>query len=110
MLCSVKLKISRRIYRTAEEIEALVAQFRRLDVSARQFALEHKISPGSFRNWLHPRRRKPRAQPRWVEVVSPAAGTGAVVTVEVPNGLKIHLGAGFNVPAVAQFVRLLRQP
>ncbi len=110
MLSGMKRKATGRIYRTTEEIEALVAEFRQQDVSARQFALEHKISPASFRNWLGRQGTKRTAQPRWVEVVGQTAGVGPIVTVEVPNGLKLHVGAGFSAEPVARLVRLLHQP
>lgn len=102
----------RRIFRTAEEIGRLLAEYGRQEQSVRQFALQHQINPSSFRNWLKKVPGRP-AGPRWVEVLPAAAapvGPGPVVTVEMSGGLKVQVHAGFAAGPVAQLIQLLRQP
>lgn len=108
----MKPKGTRRVYRTAEEIEKLLAEYRRQDQSARRFALKHHISPGSFRNWLKGQVPRKAAGPRWVEVIPATTppSTAPAVTVEVGQGLKLQLQAGFVAAPVAELIRLLRQP
>lgn len=108
----MKPKRTCRRYRTADEIKQLLAAYRRGNQSARRFALEHDISPGSFRNWLKGLVPRKAAGPRWVEVIPTIAppSTAPAVTVEVGEGLKLQLPAGFVAAPVAELIRLLRQP
>ena len=111
MLWSMKPRCLRRLHRTREQIQTLLAAFDRQGLSARQFALEHQIPPASLGNWLR-RRRQAAAKPRWIEVMTPSATAtpAQVVTIEAPDGLKLHLGAGFVPGPVAELIHLLRRP
>lgn len=102
----------RRIRRSPQEIQALVADYRCSGSSARQFALDHQLPVSSFMNWLRRHRPASRPEPRWVEVhPQPASpGSGGMATLHCADGISIELRPGFEPAGIAQLVRLLRQP
>jgi hypothetical protein len=113
MLWGMKHRYARRIHRTPEQIQSLLASYDRQGLSARQFALQHHIPPASLGNWLRRgRHAKSVTKPRWVEVVTPSltASAAPLVTIEGLQGLKLHLAAGFVPGPVAELIHLLRQP
>ena len=105
------LPTRRRIRRTPEQIQALLAEYRGSELSLREFAHSRQISNWTLSIWIRRHRPKGPAQPRWIEV-RPQPGSinsSEVASVRFADGLSIDLHSGFQAGPMAELIRLLRQ-
>ena len=103
----------RRIRRSPEVIQNLLAEYRACGISASKFAQTRQLPLSSLMNWLHRNKPAPSAAaPRWVEVHPQPAALSSVhqATVRCLDGVSIDLHPGFEPARIAELIRLLRQP
>lgn len=103
----------RRIHRSPEVIQNLLAEYRASGISVSKFAHARQLPPSSLMNWLHRQKPAPSAAaPRWVEVHPQPAAPSSVqqATVRCLEGLSIDLHPGFEPARIAELIHLLRQP
>jgi len=95
----------------AAQVAQLLEQYEASGLTQREFAASVNIGYSTFLGWLHRRRRSPIKQAKsWVavDVVKPASAAAArPYQVELPNGARLSVGAGFDAPEVARLLQLL---
>jgi DNA-binding transcriptional regulator YiaG len=103
--------IHRRKRLDAAQVAQLIEQYKASGMTQREFAASANIGYSTLTGWLHRRRRSPVQQAKsWVAVdvvkptPSPALG---LYQLELPNGARLSVGAGFDGPEVAQLIKWL---
>jgi hypothetical protein len=98
----------------AAQVAKLVERYEASGLTQREFAASVNIGYSTFTGWLHRRRRSPIKQAKsWVavDVVKPGPSMSFTAErryqVELPNGARLSVGAGFDAPEVARLLQLL---
>jgi len=97
----------RKIRRTAEQIQQLVAQFHSGDQTVDQFARQQGVALSTVHRWL--RMQRQRKAPRLIEVSRPpnVGSSSPIAQLRLSKGLVLELDHGFEPQPIAQLVQLL---
>jgi transposase-like protein len=96
----------RKVRRTAEQIQQLVAQFHRSGQTIDQFARQQGVALSTVHRWL--RMQRPSKAPRLIEVRrGPEPGYKRIGQLRLSKGLVLELEHGFEPKPIAQLVQLL---
>ena len=101
----------RRLRRSQDQIDCLLAAFDREGISAQKFARQQGIPPASIATWLRRRKAQTPQAPKWIELIPPvgrAASPG--VCIELTDGVRVHWASNIPAGAVAELISLLRRP
>ena len=106
-----KSLVRRRRRVSAVQVSQLVERYRASGLTQREFAASVNTGYPTFTGWLHRRRQLPPRQDRaWVpvDVVKPVppAAVGRY-PVELPNGARLSVSAGFDAQETEHLLQLL---
>jgi hypothetical protein len=102
----------RRRYPLAER-RAFVALYHKSSLTQADFAREHRLNLGTFRQWLYRAGKASAAsQPVFEEVPLPERwlGVGPAIEIGVGSEITIRLGSATSPEFLGQLVRHLRPP
>jgi hypothetical protein len=103
--------VRRRVRVSVAQVSQLLERYRGSGLTQREFAASVNIGYSTFTGWLHRRRRSAAKQDRsWVpvDVVKPvpSAAVGRY-QVELPNGARLSVSAGFDAQETERLLQLL---
>lgn len=102
------MMVRTRRHRSPEEIEEILALYRRGGVTQRELAERHGVCLGTIQNWL--RRRFPSAsdgKPGWIELIPDATKPARAYRIEFRGGLTLALGPGWRAAEVRELVEAI---
>ena len=99
---------TRRRRHTQEEIEAIVARYRRGEASQRDLARHHGICVGTVQNWLRKHSTLAGApEANWIELIPEGPKGANSYRIEFPGGPTLVLGSGWRPTEVRELVQIL---
>lgn len=101
----------KRVRRTSEEITRLCQLFRSSGLTQREFAARHGVHAATVRSWVRRQAGFSQvAEPRFVEVHSSAVRPESpeMLTVEFPDGVRLHFSRRPDPAYVAHILQALR--
>ena len=99
---------TRRRRHTQQEIDAIVARYRRGEATQRDLARHHGICVGTLQNWL--RKHAPRSgapEAHWIELIPEGPKGGSSYRIEFPGGPTLVLSSGWRSAEVRELVQAL---
>lgn len=80
------------VARSAAQWREIIGRYRQSGLRSRQFCEAEGLVPRTFEKWERRWRRKEPPQGQFVEVPTPAGGSGPwAVEVEFPNGVRLRV-------------------
>lgn len=99
-----------RVRTPREKQEAILDEWERSGMTARQFAVHVGVKYPTLMSWVQRRRREgggniavAGSEPRWIEAV--VEGGGGALVVELPGGASLRLGGRPEVALAAELLR-----